>query len=68
MMIQTLYAIWLFECKVQDQTNRGAYQKSPLLQLQEKKYAEKYRSCEKPLDLVGIVFNPVERNIVQLET
>jgi len=49
MMIQTLYAIWLFECKVQDQTNRGAYQKSPLLQLQEKKYAEKYRSCEKPL-------------------
>lgn len=68
MTVQTSDGIWLFEFKVQGQTNRGENQKSPLLQLQEKRYAEKYRSCGKPLYLVGIVFDPVQRNIVQWET
>lgn len=68
MTVQTPDGIWLFEFKVQGQTNRGAFQKSPLLQLQEKRYAEKYRSCGKPIYLVGIVFDPVQRNIVQWET
>jgi hypothetical protein len=68
MTVQTSDGIWLFEFKVQGQTNGGEYQKSPLLQLQEKRYAEKYQGCGKPLYLVGIVYDPVERNIIQWET
>ena len=65
MTVKTGAGIWLFEFKVQDR-NRTT-QISPLKQLQDKGYAEKYRALGKPIYEIGIVFDPVTRNIVTWE-
>jgi len=62
----TKNSIWVFEFKVQSSDgNKG---KSPLAQIQEKRYAEKYRADGRPVVEVGVVFDPETRNIVSWET
>ena len=62
----TKNSIWVFEFKVQSSDgNKG---KSPLAQIQEKRYAEKYRADGRPVIEVGVIFDPEIRNIVLWET
>ncbi len=57
--------IWIFEFKVLTPgMNEG---NNPLAQIQEKRYAEKYKADGRPVIEVGIVFDPETRNIIQWE-
>jgi len=62
----TKNSIWVFEFKVQSSGAKKG--KSPLAQIQEKRYAEKFRADGRPVIEVGVVFDPETRNIVQWET
>ena len=64
LFVITKNGIWIFEFKVQNQEQSA---KSPLRQLQEKGYAEKYRADGRPVHEIGIVFDSHERNIVKWE-
>lgn len=61
----TKTGVWIFEFKVL--TSNTKKDKSPLVQIQERGYAEKYRGCGKQVYEVGIIFDPEERNIVKWE-
>jgi hypothetical protein len=56
-LIETEKEIYLFEFKLQGTAEEA------LAQIQEKGYAQKYRSQAKPLRILGVSFDPVERNI-----
>ena len=60
----TRTGIWIFEFKVLDLDHSN---RSPLIQLQEKGYSEKYRTDGRPVYEIGIVFDPGSRNIVKWE-
>jgi hypothetical protein len=64
--VKTRTGIWIFEFKVKglDRSGDG----SPLAQLREKGYAEKYRADGRPLRQVGVVFDAESRNIEAWET
>lgn len=63
--IKTKRAVWLFECKVKCSPDRE--DTSPLAQIHEKRYAEKYQGKEMVIHEIGITFDPKTRNIVHFE-
>ena len=56
-------AVWLFEFKVVELVPQGR----ALQQLQDRGYADKYRSRGEPIHLVGVEFSKADRNIVGFE-
>jgi hypothetical protein len=63
MTVKLPQRIFLFEFKVVEQVPEGR----ALQQLQEKGYAEKYRGSGLPVELVGVEFSRVGRNVVGFE-
>lgn len=63
--ITTNNAIWIFEFKVQRPDKEV---QDPLLEIQQKGYAEKYVVNGLPIYLIGIVFDPDTRNIARWES
>jgi hypothetical protein len=61
----TRTGIWIFEFKVQRSDVRQ--DESPLAQIRERGYAEKYRADGRNVYEIGIVFDPESRNIVTWE-
>ena len=55
--------VWLFEFKVVELVPEG----KALAQLQARGYAEKYRARGEPIQLVGVEFSRVTRNVVGFE-
>ncbi|GAB2949448.1 ATP-binding protein [Aquaspirillum soli] len=55
--------VYLFEFKVVEATPQG----KALQQLQDREYAEKYRSRGEPIHLIGIEFSREQRNVVGFE-
>ena len=52
--------VYLFEFKVVELSSAGA----ALAQLQERRYADKYRGLGQPIHLIGVEFSKEERNLV----
>ncbi|MDR3158831.1 MAG: PD-(D/E)XK nuclease domain-containing protein [Zoogloeaceae bacterium] len=52
--------VYLFEFKVVEDEAEG----KALAQIKEKKYADKYRSLNQPIHLIGVEFSKKARNIV----
>jgi hypothetical protein len=63
--IKTSNAIWLFEFKVLGLGRKST--KSPLEQIKDKGYSEKYQKDGLPIYEIGVVFDPKSRNIVKWE-
>jgi hypothetical protein len=63
--VKTRSSIWIFEFKVMGIDGSG--EKSPLAQIRDRKYAEKYACESKKIYEIGIVFNPETRNIERWE-
>lgn len=63
--VKTRSNIWIFEFKVMGIDGSG--EKSPLAQIRDRKYAEKYACESKKIYEIGIVFNPETRNIERWE-
>ncbi|MCA1916262.1 ATP-binding protein [Methanospirillum hungatei] len=59
--VKTKTGIWIFEFKVSDSPSHEPG--SPLNQIREKKYREKYESDGRKIFEIGIIFNPMTRNI-----
>jgi len=55
--------VYLFEFKVVELSSAGA----ALAQLQERRYADKYRALGQPIYLIGVEFSKDERNIAAFE-
>ena len=55
--------IYLFEFKVVELASAGA----AMAQLQERRYADKYRALEQPIYLIGVEFSKDERNVVAFD-
>ncbi|MCY3667294.1 MAG: ATP-binding protein [Gemmatimonadetes bacterium] len=55
--------VYLFEFKVVEMASAGA----ALAQLQERRYADKYRALEQPIYLIGVEFSKDERNIAAFD-
>ena len=55
--------IYLFEFKVVELASAGA----AMAQLQERRYADKYRALGQPIHLIGVEFSKDERNIVAFD-
>ena len=66
LMVKTRTGIWIFEFKVKGLDRSG--DRSPMAQLRERGYAEKYRADGRSVRQVGIVFDPETRNIDVWET
>ncbi len=54
--------VYLFEFKVVEATPQG----KALQQLQDRCYAEKYRSRGEPIHLIGVEFSREQRNVIAL--
>jgi len=59
--VKTRTGIWLLEFKVKGLDQSG--DKSPLHQIQERGYAEKYRADGRLIRQIGIIFDPETRNL-----
>ena len=55
--------VYLFEFKVVELAPKG----KALQQIKDKQYADKYRSLNQPIHLIGVEFSKVDRNIVGFE-
>ena len=55
--------VYLFEFKVVEMTPPG----SALAQLQERRYADKYRAGGEPIHLIGVEFSRDTRNVTAFE-
>ena len=55
--------VYLFEFKVVEMASAGA----ALAQLQERRYADKYRALSQPIYLIGVEFSKDERNVVAFD-
>ena len=64
MAVRTAGHVYLFEFKVAEMAPPG----SALAQLQERRYADKYRATGEPIHLVGVEFSRASRNITAFET
>ena len=64
MAVRTAGQVYLFEFKVAEMAPPG----SALAQLQQRRYADKYRAAGDPIHLVGIEFSRATRNITAFET
>ncbi|MCY4481248.1 MAG: PD-(D/E)XK nuclease domain-containing protein [Spirochaetaceae bacterium] len=56
--------VYLFEFKVAEMTPPG----SALAQLQNRRYADKYRATGEPIHLIGVEFSRATRNIAAFDT
>jgi hypothetical protein len=54
--------IYLFEFKVLENSTTGA----AMVQIQEQKYADKYRHLNQPLYLIAVEFSKAVRNVVSV--
>lgn len=63
--VKTRERIWIFEFKVMGVDRSGV--KSPLDQIREQGYAEKYVADPRKIHEIGVVFNPDTRNIERWE-
>ncbi len=63
MAVQFNDNIYLFEFKVVELASEG----TAMAQLQEKGYADKYRSLDQPIHLIGVEFSKETRNITAFE-
>jgi len=61
----TKTGIWIFEFKVQGSGH--SHEINPLVQLQGKKYADKYLADNKPIYEIGVIFDSQTRNIITWE-
>ncbi|MDR1228262.1 MAG: PD-(D/E)XK nuclease domain-containing protein, partial [Azoarcus sp.] len=52
--------VYLFEFKLVEENTEG----KALSQIKEKGYADKYRSLQQPIHLIGVEFSKKERNLV----
>ena len=64
MAVRTAGHVYLFEFKVAEMAPPG----SALAQLQEHRYADKYRATGEPIHLIGVEFSRASRNITAFET
>ena len=64
MAVRTAGQVYLFEFKVAEMAPPG----SALAQLQERRYADKYRATGEPIHLIGVEFSRATRNITAFET
>ena len=64
MAVRTAGHVYLFEFKVAEMAPPG----SALAQLQERRYADKYRAAGEPIHLIGVEFSRATRNITAFET
>ena len=64
MAVRTAGHVYLFEFKVAEMAPPG----SALAQLQERRYADKYRATGEPIHLIGVEFSRATRNITAFET
>ena len=55
--------VYLFEFKVVELSPKG----NALQQIKDKHYADKYRSVNQPIYMIGVEFNKTDRNIVGFE-
>ena len=55
--------VYLFEFKVVEMASAGA----AMAQLQERRYADKYRALSQPIYLIGVEFSKDERNVVAFD-
>jgi hypothetical protein len=55
--------VYLFEFKVVENEAEG----KALQQIKDKRYADKYRSLDQPIHLIGVEFSKKERNVVGFE-
>ena len=63
MAVRTAGHVYLFEFKVAEMAPPG----SALAQLQERRYADKYRATGEPIHLIGVEFSRATRNITAFE-
>ena len=63
MAVRTAGHVYLFEFKVAEMAPPG----SALAQLQERRYADKYRATGEPIHLIGVEFSRASRNITAFE-
>ena len=64
MAVRTAGHVYLFEFKVAEMAPPG----SALAQLQERRYADKYRATGEPIHLIGVEFSRTTRNLTAFET
>ena len=64
MAVRTAGHVYLFEFKVVEIASPG----SALAQLQQRRYADKYRAAGAPIHLIGVEFSRDTRNIIAFET
>ena len=64
MAVRTAGHVYLFEFKVAEMAPPG----SALAQLQERRYADKYRATGEPIHLIGVEFSRATRNLTAFET
>ena len=64
MAVRTAGHVYLFEFKVAEMAPPG----SALAQLQERRYADKYRATGEPIHLIGVEFSRASRNLTAFET
>ena len=63
MAVRTAGHVYLFEFKVAEMAPPG----SALAQLQERRYADKYRATGEPIHLIGVEFSRATRNLTAFE-
>ena len=63
MAVRTASHVYLFEFKVAEMAPPG----SALAQLQQRRYADKYRATGEPIHLIGVEFSRATRNITAFE-
>ena len=63
MAVRTAGHVYLFEFKVAEMAPPG----SALAQLQERRYADKYRAAGEPIHLIGVEFSRTTRNLTAFE-
>ena len=64
MAVHTAGHVYLLEFKVAEMASPG----SALAQLQQRRYADKYRAAGAPIHLIGVEFSRDTRNITAFET
>ena len=64
MAVRTAGHVYLFEFKVAEMAPPG----SALAQLQERRYADKYRAGGEPIHLIGVEFSRATRNLTAFDT
>ncbi len=64
LVVRAYGRVWVFEFKMRERAGPGA----ALRQLQERGYADRYRSLGQPIHLVGVEFSAKTRNVLHFES